>query len=525
MPRKSHSSPPIFSTQEAALSEVSRNRWGKHPRCYHCNSKNVRKEKINRDILVYSCKNKSCHVNRFSPFHGTDLKATNIKVNDWLTACVEYNKGENGCTIKALAKRLGFQQPTVSKMYKRLESVNQQGVNLFGKYNPKTPHRRHQKTHKQYDHMKSIGRSSVQTSPCQRLTAQNANHTGKVKRIGGFVKKSGRRKVLLEERAFKKKYNTEEKAINDMILKRWNGKPECPYCNSQRISEDKTQRLLGFRCRNKKCKHDRFNVYTETPFKYNKLPADEVLYARYDILISDNGMAALEFQKRYGHTYRTCLFTMHRVKRDMEMLPGRDVMGYVQEDASEPYGKKKGSKTKKRKTKKTNAQLIGIYSPNDGRTYLRTAWEGCTTKELVGFLTDVCAPNGLKHVMCDTSAANLALKKYTYNVECINHSDNERARESMFDVVFKNYGMNKNIVTTNNLEMLWGIVNGNVVNTHKGVSLAYYILYAGEAAFRLGPGNSKLDIAHRLENLIKNSAKNGHVSRRNMRSHYSRSKP
>ena len=108
--------------------------------------------------------------------------------------------------------------------------------------------------------------------------------------------------------------------------------------------------------------------------------------------------------------------------------------------------------------------------------------------------------------VCDVrfGKGKCSLMKWLFNVECVDHSQGEFGRESMFDVKFKNHGINKNTVTTNHLEVLWGLLKDNIEGTHKGVSSCYLILYAAEAAFRLTLRDSKLDIAHRIENLIKN---------------------
>ena len=508
------SPPPRHKTETDASSWVSQNRWGKHPKCYKCNSKNVRIEKNKGDKLIYRCKNKDCDVKQFTVFHGTDLISSHLKVSEWLIICCEYNKGIYGMTIKALAHKLNKMNITISKAYKKLEKLNQQGVNLFGEYNPKTPHRRHQKRNKQYDHMKSAARSSSPKGTNKILEFMNANQKGTVKKLGTFCKKGGKRKLLMDMDEFKRKFNTNSKAMDCIINMRWGDNPECPDCASQKICADNTQRFRGFRCLNKNCKHDRFNAFTKTTFYRNKLGPIRVLYLCLEFLICENGISAKELQRRYGHVYCTSWALGHRVRAMMRMMDKGRVKGSVQYDKAFPF---------KRETKidgvwrKVILQMI--YSPNDGIVYSDVALDKCDVYDVDKFLSHVCDPNGARHVTCDSAPENFALMGLNWDVEAVNHHDDEYGRPTAFPVRFLNYKMNKNVVTTNHLERTTKSIK-RCLATHQHVSAKYLILYVSEPAFRHSLGNSGIDIAYRLEHLFKNGAKNGHVRIKDMKSHY-----
>ena len=490
------------------------------PECYHCKSKNVRIVKIKRDALIYTCKNKKCAVNQFSVFHGTDLQSNNLKVGSWLIVSDEYNRGEYGCSNKALASKIGVEAPTISKMYNRLEKLNQQNVNLFGSYNPKITERKRTNAHRKIDTKKSIERSSKQLCPSQNLIVTKANHNGTVKKMGEIIQKSGRRKLSLEPDRFKMIYNTNEKAMKLLIEMRWGKHVECPDCHSRKISKYKSKGREYFRCLNKRCGRDKFNVFTDSPFKHNKLGARKVLYAIYDLLLYEAAISAKDFQRRYGYVYLTCWFTCHRIRRMMQMLNCKKVMSAVEYDTTFPYGYNHSKRKRARKNITANPILHGAYSVDEDVIYLGVSWDTYGVVEGSKFLTSVVAPNSQKHLFGDSAPENLALKKHGWNVEVVNHKDKQYGRRSMFNVTFKGYKINRNLVTTNHLEKCWGLINNNIKGIHKHVGAGYVILYASEAAFKLSKGNVGIDIAYRIENLMKNGCKNGHISRKELCSHF-----
>lgn len=95
---------------------------------------------------------------------------------------------------------------------------------------------------------------------------------------------------------------------------RWpGGKPVCPECESDRIGEVKTRRLL--RCRD--CRRQ-FSDKVGTIFEDSPLGLDKWFVAVWSVANCKNGISSHELARAIGVTQRTAWFMLHRIRTAME---------------------------------------------------------------------------------------------------------------------------------------------------------------------------------------------------------------
>ena len=492
-----------FKNIKEALLWISRNRWGKTPRCPECHTNNVKivsPEKTDR--LKYQCKSYGCDLKYFTPLYGTPVFKTQISIDKWAFASNEYNKGEKGLSCVLLAKMLNIQVPSAFRMYKQLEKVNQMGLNLFGKYNPKTPYRRH-KMSKRNMSFPAWGQNSFPVDYHKEvLHLEKPGFVGDAKKMGRKRKKGGNREKTISWFEFFQQFPTDKEAMDELIRLKWGKNIQCPKCFSNRTSVRRGKRYGTFRCLNKACSRYDFNVFTLDAFHKNKLGAQKVLFIKMIFMTDRTGVSALGLKQKIGCVYHTGFWAAHRVRNMMWYEPKQDVKGPVEIDDAYPRGY--GFSLKNRAKNAPDIRVSGVYSINDGRRFMTISSTPANTASTNDFLKKVLASDSVNHIMSDASMVNFGLKKYGYKVETVNHGTPQFARRSSHKTKFKDPKMNKKIVTTNHLEAWWRETKNMSKGAHRGVTVKYLPLYMGEAAFRMAGGRVELDMSHRLQNLIKN---------------------
>ena len=107
-----------YPTDEAAMAQFERWRWGDQRRCAHCDSVRVSVAKNQR--MPYRCKD--CR-KRFSPRTGTVMADSNLSYLTWLAAIYIASTGVKGTSSTKLASDLGITQKSAWHLGQRIRQA------------------------------------------------------------------------------------------------------------------------------------------------------------------------------------------------------------------------------------------------------------------------------------------------------------------------------------------------------------------------------------------------------------------
>jgi hypothetical protein len=110
----------------------------------------------------------------------------------------------------------------------------------------------------------------------------------------------------------------EDKCRQFLVQQRWNGCPECPYCNS--VKYYVIENGKRFKCGNKEC-HKKYSVTVGTIFHASNIPLSIWFPAVYLITSHKKGISSVQLSKHLGITQKTAWFMLHRIR---EFLQNKD---------------------------------------------------------------------------------------------------------------------------------------------------------------------------------------------------------
>lgn len=129
---------------------------------------------------------------------------------------------------------------------------------------------------------------------------------------------------------------------------RWpGGKPMCPECESDRIGEVATRRLL--RC--KECRRQ-FSDKVGTIFEDSPLGLDKWFVAVWCIANCKNGISSHELGRAIGVTQRTAWFMIHRIREAMGADGGPPFAGPAEADTTYVGGRAENMHKRKREKRR-----------------------------------------------------------------------------------------------------------------------------------------------------------------------------
>jgi hypothetical protein len=106
----------------------------------------------------------------------------------------------------------------------------------------------------------------------------------------------------------------EETCRKYLEQQRWDNKPICPFCDSDRYYViDKGRR---YKCSNNVC-NMKYSVTTGTIFHASKIPLNKWLMAFYMCYSHKKGISSYQLSKDIGCTQRSAWFMLHRIRESM----------------------------------------------------------------------------------------------------------------------------------------------------------------------------------------------------------------
>ena len=133
-----------------------------------------------------------------------------------------------------------------------------------------------------------------------------------------------------------KKFSVESDCREFLVQQRWNGNPECPYCNSTKwYSIENGKR---FKCGNKEC-YKKYSVTVGTVFHASNIPLTTWFPALYLVTAHKKGISSIQLAKDLGTTQKTAWFMIHRIRESLKEKGSTLLSGTIEVD--ETYGGRK----------------------------------------------------------------------------------------------------------------------------------------------------------------------------------------
>lgn len=267
---------------------------------------------------------------------------------------------------------------------------------------------------------------------------------------------------------------------------RWNGKPICPFCKSEKPYRTKR----GFKCSNNECKKH-FTVKVGSIFENSKIPFRIWFGAIFLCVNHKKGISSVQLAIDLNLTQKTAWFVLHRVR---EMLKGEapDMVGggdkIVEGDATFIGGKEKNKHYSKRIRRE-----VENPTPTEGK------------KTVIGIIER----NGkviLKHVPSESESAMLPfIRKYVPKGARVITDEHFAYKNLGKDYVHDTINHNIKIyvngeIHSNTIENFWSVLKRGLYGVYHGVSDKHLTSYLNEFASRFN--TRKLGTEERFENFL-----------------------
>lgn len=270
---------------------------------------------------------------------------------------------------------------------------------------------------------------------------------------------------------------------------RWNGKPVCPFCKSEKPYRTKR----GFKCSNSDCRKH-FTVKVGSIFENSKINFRTWYAAIYLCTAHKKGISSVQLAIDLNITQKASWYVLHRIR---EMLRGEapDIVGgenkVIEADATFLGGKEKNKHYNKRIKRE-----VENPTPTEGK------------KTVIGIIER----NGkviLKHVPTENETAMLPfIKKHVPKGARLVTDEHFAYKNLGKDYVHDTINHNIKIyvcgdIHTNSIENFWSVLKRGLYGVYHGVSEKHLTRYLDEFAARFN--TRKLTTEERFENFLANS--------------------
>ena len=294
-------------------------------------------------------------------------------------------------------------------------------------------------------------------------------------------------------------YFKDEKTCYEFLEnQRWNDKPICPHCGSEKHYKvkprGKFQDIPSYRCANRKCDLP-FTVRTASIFEGSKVELRKWYQAVYEISTSKKGISSVELATRIGVSQKTAWFINHRIRTMLADTEPALLKGMVEVDESYVGGKNKNRHADKKiegsqgRSAADKTPVVGLVE-RGGKVV--TFVTNNTDSETLHQIIDNNVVDGAT-VVTDAYRSYIGLNK-GYNHVTVKHEDGGYIKIEG-DVKFH----------TQNIENFWSQLKRGYVGIYHYMSPKHLHRYCNEFATRY---NNRHDSnVGRFVLVVKNSAK------------------
>jgi transposase-like protein len=255
-----------------------------------------------------------------------------------------------------------------------------------------------------------------------------------------------------------KVFPDEKTCIEYMIQKRWNGKPRCPHCDSEKVYRYSDNKR--FKC--PACAKQ-FTIKIGTIFEDSPLSLQKWFFAIFLLTAHKKGISSCQLARDIHVTQKSAWFMTQRIRELMKTNSfEKKLNGIVEADETYVGGKKHSGKRGRGSENKT--PVFGMVArQGDVRTMPVERVNGETLKGLIRKNVDLNAV-----VMTDewTAYNNLSNE---FKHEVINHSSKEYVRGN---------------IHTNNIENFWSLLKRGIVGIYHHVDPKHLHRYTDEFQYR-----------------------------------------
>ncbi|MDD5087183.1 MAG: IS1595 family transposase [bacterium] len=265
-------------------------------------------------------------------------------------------------------------------------------------------------------------------------------------------------------------FPTEDDCLSHLESVRWNGKPTCPYCKSDKVTPAPKEKR--HHCNN--C-NTSFSVTVGTIFHHTHLPLQKWLLALCLILNAKKGISSRQLSRDLRVHKDTAWRISMKIREAMREPEQRRLLtGVVEVDETYVGGKprKGGGKNHKtgdhskagRGTKKV--PVIGLIE-REGMVKTKVLKEKCLTKKKLSTLVRRTVNTKETILVTDQWPGYAGIKQFMAH-ETINHSECYCIGD----------------IHTNNIESFWAILKRGIVGQFHKVSVHYLHKYLDEFSYR-----------------------------------------
>lgn len=276
--------------------------------------------------------------------------------------------------------------------------------------------------------------------------------------------------------------NTHEKAINYLETIRWNNKPTCVYCSSNKVCKHHTGTTKRWQCWS--C-HKSFSVTVGTIFHHTYIPLHKWFMLIALMLNAKKGLSACQAARDLGMRRPTVWSMMHRIRKAMNTPQAELLQGIIEMD--ECYI---GGKPRKENKKDDNNDKP---SQPRGRGTKKTPVVGMVERE-GSVKTQVTSKDELKF------KDFLKMVKKNINIaETLLVTDEYKAYNNMGKTI-AHYNINHSYeyargdIHTNTIESFWAILKRGITGQFHWVSKKYLQNYLYEFEFKYNNRANKTNI-------------------------------
>lgn len=263
----------------------------------------------------------------------------------------------------------------------------------------------------------------------------------------------------------------DEKACRDyLVQQRWNGKPVCPFCFSDKVYVIENSKR--FKCGNSDC-YKKFSVTVGTIFEASNIPLTKWFTAIYLCTAHKKGISSYQLGRDLGIAQKNAWFMLHRIREMMRVKQPSKLNNVVEVDEVYMGGKVSNMSKQKRKflrennlTMKTKVTVMGLVE-RKGELKLFAVGKEPNMTALYPIVYDNIEPSA--NLVTDSSGIYRGMDKVFASHDVVNHAEQEFVRAG---------------IHTNTIEGAFSILKRSIYGIYHQVTAKHLSRYCDETAFR-----------------------------------------